>query len=130
MGTSKIVLGFYPVICLVPVVNHGQTWKGWERGDTCKNQPKRLDSDNTINLSSLIVSLVFKVIRSVEVLKRMFPILDLSSEETLCDSSGTGHSRVAQAELLKLQRNGQFPDEFVKIEVTQIQIHYVSSWTY
>jgi len=26
--------------------------------DTCKNQPKRLDSDNTINLSSLIVSLV------------------------------------------------------------------------
>ncbi len=25
--------------------------------DTCKNQPKRLDSDNTINLSSLIVSL-------------------------------------------------------------------------
>jgi hypothetical protein len=73
-------------------VNHGQTWKGWERSgekgliindnqdetcliitindtsirdlpliitisDTCKNQPKRLDSDNTINLSSLIVSL-------------------------------------------------------------------------
>jgi hypothetical protein len=65
-------------------VNHGQTWKGWERsgekgliisdnqaqtwliitihdtsiGDlTCKNQPKRLDFDNTINLSSLIVSL-------------------------------------------------------------------------
>jgi hypothetical protein len=26
--------------------------------DTCKNQPKRLDSDSTINLSSLIVSLV------------------------------------------------------------------------
>jgi hypothetical protein len=25
--------------------------------DTCKNQPKRLDSDNTINLSSLTVSL-------------------------------------------------------------------------
>ena len=25
--------------------------------DTCKNQPKRLDFDNTINLSSLIVSL-------------------------------------------------------------------------
>ena len=25
--------------------------------DTCKNQTKRLDSDNTINLSSLIVSL-------------------------------------------------------------------------
>jgi hypothetical protein len=25
--------------------------------DTCKNQPKRLDFDNTINLSSLIVIL-------------------------------------------------------------------------
>jgi hypothetical protein len=77
-------------------VNHGQTWKGWERSgekgliisdnqaqtwliitindtsigdlpliitisDTCKNQPKRLDFDNTINLSSLIVSLGRKV---------------------------------------------------------------------
>ena len=73
-------------------VNHGQTWRGWERSgekdliisdnqpqtsliitindtsmgdlpliitisDTCKNQPKSLDFDNTINLSSLIVSL-------------------------------------------------------------------------
>jgi hypothetical protein len=65
-------------------VNHGQTWKGWERSgekgliisdnqaqtwliitindtsigvsDTCKNQPK-IDFDNTINLTSLIVSL-------------------------------------------------------------------------
>ena len=73
-------------------MNHGQTWRGWERSgekgliisdnqaqtwliitindtsigdlpliitisDTCKNQPKRLDFDNIINLSSLIVSL-------------------------------------------------------------------------
>jgi hypothetical protein len=59
-------------------VNHGQTWKGRERSgekgliisdnqaqtwliitinDTWKNQPKTLDFDNTINLSSLIVSL-------------------------------------------------------------------------
>ncbi len=74
-------------------MNHGETWKGWERSgekgliisdnqaqtwlimitindtsigdlpliitisDTCKNQPKRLDFDNTINLSTLIVSL-------------------------------------------------------------------------
>jgi hypothetical protein len=64
-------------------VNHGQNWKGWESqdetcliitindtsigdlpliitiSDTCKNQPKTLDFDNTINLSSLIVSLAF-----------------------------------------------------------------------
>ncbi len=77
-------------------VNHGQTWKAWERSgdkgliindnqaqtwliitindtsigdhpliitisDTCKNQPKRLDFDNTINLSSLIVILALGV---------------------------------------------------------------------
>ncbi len=29
--------------------------------DTCKNQPKKLDFDNTINLSNLIVILVFIV---------------------------------------------------------------------
>jgi hypothetical protein len=38
--------------------------------------------------------------------------------------SGTGHGHVAEAELLKLQRRGQFPDEFVKIEDTQIQYVY------
>ena len=77
---------------LLGPVNHGKTWKGWERSgekgliisdnqaqtwliitindtsigdlpliitisDTCKNQSKRLDFDNTINLSSLIVIL-------------------------------------------------------------------------
>ncbi len=81
-------------------VNHGQTWKGWERSgekdliisdnqdetwliitindtsigdlpliitisDTCKNQPNRLDSDNTINLSSLIVSLASSPVQNV-----------------------------------------------------------------
>ena len=93
MGNSKIVLRFLSCHLFGPV-NHGQTWKGWERSgekgliisdnqaetyliitindtsigdlpliitisasDTCKNQPKRLDFDNTINLSSLIVSL-------------------------------------------------------------------------
>jgi hypothetical protein len=30
--------------------------------------------------------------------------------------SGTGHGHVAQAELLKLQNSGQFPNELVKIE--------------
>ncbi len=33
--------------------------------DTCKNQPKRLDFDNTINLSSLIVSLDGSVVSPV-----------------------------------------------------------------
>ena len=81
---------------LLGPVNHGKTWKGWERSgekgliisdnqaqtwliitindtslgslpliinisDTCKNQSKRLDFDNTINLSSLIVILAGRI---------------------------------------------------------------------
>ncbi len=42
--------------------------------------------------------------------------------------SGTGHGDVAQDELQKLQKSGQFPDEFVKIEDTQI--HCVTSRTH
>jgi hypothetical protein len=42
--------------------------------------------------------------------------------------SGTGHGWIAQAELLKMKKNGQFPDEPVKIKDTQI--HYVNSQTY
>jgi hypothetical protein len=74
LGNSKIIsypiLDFYPVICLVRD-NQAQTWliitiNDTSIGDlpliitisdTCKNQPKTLDFDNTINLSSLIVSL-------------------------------------------------------------------------
>jgi hypothetical protein len=40
--------------------------------DTCKNQPKRLDFDNTINLSSLIVSLDY------ESIKHPFPLFFFS----------------------------------------------------
>jgi hypothetical protein len=96
VGTSKIIhkLAYIRFLSchLFGPVNHGQTWKGWERSgekgliisdnqaqtwliitindtsigdlpliitisDTCKNQPRRLDFDNTINLSSLIVNL-------------------------------------------------------------------------
>ena len=59
---------------------------------------------------------IFKVIRSAAALARMLPILDLSCEENATQGSGNDHSYVAQAELLKLQRNDQFPDELVKIE--------------
>ena len=43
----------------------------------------------------------------------------------LHDGSGTGHGDVEESELLKLQKNGQFPDDPVRIKVTQI--HYVTS---
>ncbi len=48
-----------------------------------------------------------------------------------CDSESIGSSsmlRVAQVELLKLQKSGQFPDEPVKIK--GVQIHYVNTQTY
>ncbi len=35
--------------------------------------------------------------------------------------SGRVHGYVAQAELLKMQKSGQFPDELVKIEDTNSQ---------
>ncbi len=47
---------------------------------------------------------------------------------TRCDGSGTGHGDVEEDELLKLQKRGQFPDELVKIEGTQM--HCVTSQTY
>ena len=42
--------------------------------------------------------------------------------------SGTSDGWIEKVELLKLQKSGQFPDELVKIEDTQI--HYVVSQTY
>jgi hypothetical protein len=46
--------------CLIPTINDtsiGDLPLIITISDTCKNHPKRLDSDNTVNLSSLIVSL-------------------------------------------------------------------------
>jgi hypothetical protein len=84
VGTSKIILDFYSVhgqnwkgwersgekgliisdnqaqTCLIITINDTSTGDLpliITISDTCKNQPKRLDFDNTINLSSLIVSL-------------------------------------------------------------------------
>ena len=54
----------------------------------------------------------------------MLPTLDFRCE-TKSGGSGTGHGHVAQAELLKLPKSGQFPDELVKIEGAQS--HYVAS---
>jgi hypothetical protein len=42
--------------------------------------------------------------------------------------SGTGNGWIAEAELLKLQKSVQFPDELVKSEGAQI--YYVASQTY
>jgi hypothetical protein len=98
-------------------VNHGQTWKGWERSgekgliisdnqgqtwliitindtsigdlpliitisDTCKNQPKRLDFDNTINLSSLIVILGLGPVQQLNILDLEYSRLDFSTDST------------------------------------------------
>jgi hypothetical protein len=99
-------------------VNHGQTWKGWERSgekgliisdnqaqtwliitindtsigdlpliitlsDTCKNQPKTLDFDNTINLSSLIVSLAVKRVKAKCYTKKNRPRVHGAEQEQI-----------------------------------------------
>ena len=46
----------------------------------------------------------------------------------LSGGSGTGHGHVAEVELLNLQKNGQFPDDLVKIE--DAKIHCVTYQTY
>ena len=62
----------------------------------------------------------FRLIRKAAALARIFPTLDLSIEDSLnkprC-GSGRVHGSIAQAELLKLQKSGQFPDEPVRIKV-------------
>jgi hypothetical protein len=60
---------------------------------------------------------IFKLIRKVSVLSRMFPTLVLNCES--CGGRGRIHWKVPQCELLKLKQKGQFPDEFVKIEDTK-----------
>ena len=42
--------------------------------------------------------------------------------------SGTGHGRFTEVELLKMQKNGQFPDDPVRIK--GVQIHYVNGQTF
>jgi hypothetical protein len=43
---------------------------------------------------------------------------------TTRDGDGTSHGQIAQAELLKLEKSGQFSDESVRIKASQI--HYVT----
>ena len=38
---------------------------------------------------------------------------------TTRDGGGTGHGQIAQAELLKLEKSGQFSDESVRIKASQ-----------
>ena len=52
---------------------------------------------------------IFEVIRKAASLAWMLPHFDLRLRRTPHGGSGTDHGSVAQAELLKLQQNGQFP---------------------
>jgi hypothetical protein len=59
-----------------------------------------------------------RLIRKDTALVRIFPTLDLSKKQKPHGGSGTGHwGLFPQVELLKLQENGQFPDETVRIKV-------------
>ncbi len=71
---------------------------------------------------------IFKLIRKAAALARVCRLFLLAGQRTPRGGSGKVHCLVAQAELLKLQKSGQFPDEPVRIKVWQI--HYVTSQTY
>jgi hypothetical protein len=55
-----------------------------------------------------------RLIRKVAALARVLPTLDLRVVRTTsCCGSGTVHCLIVQAELLKLKKSGQFPEESV-----------------
>ncbi len=56
------------------------------------------------------------------------PLCHYLTPKTPSDGSGTILGWFPEPELLKRQKNGQFPDESVKIKDTQI--HYVRDQTY
>ena len=56
------------------------------------------------------------VTRKTAALVRIFPTLDLIIEESR-GGSGRIHDLIELAELLNLQKSGQFPDEYVRIKV-------------
>ena len=142
-------------------VNHGQTWKGWERSgekgliisdnqaqtcliitindtsigdlpliitisDTCKNQPKRLDFDNTINLSSLIVSLDvcvlgFETMGSKHFLLELLAVLHFARPPMLFPNcliwtsrTETMHSKKLKSSWVFLKLAGILPLKIVK----------------
>ncbi len=58
---------------------------------------------------------IFRLIRKGAAFARMFPTLDLS-----CEENAGGESLIAQAELLKPQESGQFPDEPAKTKGAKV----------
>jgi hypothetical protein len=60
---------------------------------------------------------IFKLIRKVEALTRVLPTFPSTPKRTPRGGSGKVHCWFPEVELLKLERNGQFPDEPVRIKV-------------
>jgi hypothetical protein len=61
---------------------------------------------------------IFKLIRKVEVLVRVLPTFTfLTTKRTPHGGSGKVQCWFVEPEVLKLQRNGQFPDDPVRIKV-------------
>ena len=60
---------------------------------------------------------ILSVIRKAAALARVLPTFAFRVPRTPRGGSGRGHWFIAQAELLKLQKSGQFPDEPVRIIV-------------
>jgi hypothetical protein len=68
------------------------------------------------------------VIRKVPPLQEPDKLFFLTGQRQPRGGGGRIHDLIALTKLLKLQRNGQFPDEPVRIKVGQI--HYVTCLMY
>jgi hypothetical protein len=66
--------------------------------------------------------------RKAAALARVLPTFPSTPKRTPHGGSGKVPCWFAQADLLKMQKRGKFPDELVRIEV--VQIHYVVSQMY
>jgi hypothetical protein len=61
---------------------------------------------------------MLRLTRKATVFPRVLPTFVVVSKRTRCGGSGRVHGHVEEAaELLKLQKRGQFPDEPVRITV-------------
>ena len=60
---------------------------------------------------------MLRLTRKAAALARVFPTLAFAAQRTPRGGSARVHCLIAQAELLKLQKSGQFPDEPVRITV-------------
>ncbi len=75
----------------------------------------------------IVVPSILSVIRKTATLARVLSTFVFRVPETPSGGSGIVHGQVTPAELLKLQKSGQFPDESVRIIIVSTIFPYFIS---